>query len=173
MEEQQPLARQLTPDVAYALDTLLRLLERKGDGFRASVLLLSDDGTQLLDAAAPSLPEAYRAAIHGLVIGPEVGSCGTAAYLNRRVVVSDIQNDKLWEPFRELAAQHGLAACWSEPVRASDGSVLGTLAMYYDVPRIPTQHELEVIEAAAGRVAILLEKARSGMGRAELLADLA
>lgn len=173
MQEYAPLARQLTPDVAFALDTLLRLLERKGDGFRASVLLLSDDGTQLLDAAAPSLPDAYRAAIHGLQIGPDVGSCGTAAYLNRRVVVSDIQNDKRWEPFRALAAEHDLAACWSEPVRSPDGSVLGTLAMYYAVPRVPSEYELDVIEAAAGRAAILLERARSGAGRAELVAGLA
>jgi GAF domain-containing protein len=152
---------------------LLRLLERKGDGFRASVLLLSDDGKRLLDAAAPSLPDAYRAAIHGLEIGPAVGSCGTAAFLNRRIVVSDIQTDKRWEPFRELAAQHDLAACWSEPVRAADGSVLGTLAMYYSIPRVPSEHELDVIEAAAGRAAILLDKARGGAGRAELVASLA
>ena len=69
----------LTPDVAYALETLVRVVERQSGEFRASILLLSDDGEHLLDAAGPSLPDEYRRAINGQRIGPAAGSCGTAA----------------------------------------------------------------------------------------------
>lgn len=41
-------------------------------------------------AMAPSLPPAYCAAIEGVEIGPEAGSCGAAAFHGRGVVVEDI-----------------------------------------------------------------------------------
>lgn len=163
---------EITPDLAFALDTLVRVVERQSREFRASILILSADGSTLLDGAGPSLPDEYRKAIHGLAIGPNVGSCGTAAYRKERVVVTDIQADPLWVEFRELAGRFDLAACWSEPIRSSSGSVLGTFAMYYPEPRAPTPADLGVIQAAASRAASLLERARSGASRGELVADL-
>ncbi len=166
-------APDLTPDVAFALETLVRVVERQSGEFRASILLLSEDGKRLLDAAAPSLPVEYRQAIHGLEIGPCRGSCGTAAHTGERVVVSDIATDPLWAEFRHLAEPHGLAACWSQPIRSASGQVLGTFAMYYDQPREPTLDELHIINAAAERAGVMIDKAREGAGRRELVADLA
>jgi GAF domain-containing protein len=164
---------ELNPDVALALDTLVRVIERHSQEFRASILLLAPDGVTLLDGAAPNLPKEYRRSIHGLEIGPSVGSCGTAAFRNERVVVADIANDPLWELFRDLALPFGLAACWSEPIRSPGGEVLGTFALYYSEPRSPTAADLEVIEAAAARAASLLEKARAGADLQELVFGLA
>jgi two-component system, sensor histidine kinase len=162
----------LTDDVVYALDALIRVVERHSGEFVASVLLLSDDGGHVLDAAAPGLPAFYRDAIHGVAIGPGVGSCGTAAYLNERVVVSDIASDPLWTDFRDVAAEADLAACWSQPIRDSAGEVLGTFALYYRSPRSPSGEELAIIEAAARRAGILLERAGAGARREELVPDL-
>ena len=162
----------IDPDIAYALDTLVRVVERQSREFRASILLVSVDGKRMLDGAAPSLPDAYRRAIHGLEIGPGAGSCGTAAYRNERVIVTDIERDPLWEPFRDTARPYDLAACWSEPIRAPSGEVLGTFAMYYREPRMPTPADLEVIAAAANRAAGLLQQAREGADRAQLVSGL-
>ena len=172
MQEHPPLARQLTPDVAYALEALVSIVERQSGEFRASILILSDDGRHLLDAAAPSLPAEYRRAINGLEIGPDHGSCGTAAWVNERVVVSDIAHDRRWDAYRHLALPHGLAACWSEPIRASGGEVLGTFAMYYGEPRDPNVEELHIINAAAARAGQIIESARRGATRTELVAGL-
>lgn len=163
----------LPPDVRYALDALARVVERHSVELRVSILLLADDGLRVLDCAGPSLPIEYRNAIHGLPIGEGAGSCGTAAYRNARVVVSDISRSPLWAPYRHLALRHGLAACWSEPIRSPAGTVLGTFAMYYNEPRVPSDAELHIIEAAAGRAAAMIERARQGAGRSELVADLA
>jgi GAF domain-containing protein len=163
----------LTPDLAYALDTLVRVVERQSREFRASILLLSDDGTRVVDAAAPSLEDGYRKAINGLEIGPVAGSCGTAAYRGARVIVTDIERDPLWEPFRDIARPHGLAACWSEPIRSEHGQVMGTFAMYYAEPRSPTRADLEVIEAAAARAGALIERSYRGENREQLVANLA
>ena len=160
----------LTPDVVFALDTLIRMVERQHPELRASVLLVSDDGRRVLDGAAPSLPDSYRQAINGLNIGPEEGSCGTAAYRNERVVASDIATDVRWEKYRDLALGHGLAACWSEPIRGADGAVLGTFALYYAEPREPEPAEIGIIEAAAARAGVILQRAREGANRSELVA---
>ncbi|MFX8797546.1 GAF domain-containing protein, partial [Acinetobacter baumannii] len=85
----------------------------------------------LLLGAAPSLPEAYNQAIHGVAIGPKVGSCGTAAFTRQRVVVEDIATDPLWTDYRHVALAAGLHACWSQPIFASTGQVLGTFAIYH------------------------------------------
>lgn len=167
----------LTPDIVFALDTLIRVVERQsreqaGD-FRASVLLVSDDGQRVLDAAAPSLPDEYRRMIDGLVIGPAAGSCGTAAFRNQRVIVSDIEHDPLWAPYRDLALPFGFKACWSEPIRSSAGEVLGTFAMYYAEKRVPTVSDLQIISAAAKRAGDMLEQGRAGADRGALVAGLA
>ena len=90
-----------------------------------SILLL--DGKTLRHGAAPTMPAEYVAAIDGTEIGPSVGSCGTAAYLNAAVYVSDIATDPRWASYRHLALPHGLRACWSTPIRGADGQVLGDL----------------------------------------------
>src|SRR4051794_5649552 len=55
-----------------------------------SILLLDETTGKLLHGAAPHLPSAYNEAIHGVQIGPAVGSCGTAAFRKKPVVVTDI-----------------------------------------------------------------------------------
>ena len=94
-----------------------------------SVLLLAPDGRTLRHAAAPRLPAAFVRAIDGAAIGPRAGSCGTAAYHGRQVIVSDIASDPLWEGYRELALPHGLRACWATPIVTGASQVLGTFAL--------------------------------------------
>jgi PAS domain S-box-containing protein len=128
---------------------------------RDSILLLSGDGQRLLNGAAPSLPVQYNEAIDGIAIGEGVGSCGTAAFRQERVIVGDIQTDPLWEPYRELAACFDLGACWSQPVFSSTGDVLGTFAMYYAEPREPSADELEFIDHAARLAGFAIERWRT------------
>ncbi len=116
------------------LETLVQLVESEMPGALCSVLLLDESGQHLLNGAAPSLPDFYNEAIHGTKIGSGVGSCGTAAYENRQVIVEDIQQHPYWQPYAELAARAGLAACWSEPIRDRQGKILGTFALYYHEP---------------------------------------
>lgn len=171
-EHPGPAGPHLTDDVRWALEALIRIVERQSGQFTASVLIVSEDGEHLLDAAAPGLPQEYRDAVHGLRIGPAAGSCGTAAFRGRRVIVSDIASDPLWQDFAHLAARAGVSACWSQPVQSATGEVLGTFAMYYREKREPTRQDLEIIEAAARRAALILERARSGVSREALIAGI-
>ncbi|HEX2203404.1 MAG TPA: PAS domain-containing protein [Longimicrobium sp.] len=148
------------------LDALLRFVDRQAPGMRSSVLLL--DGDRLRHGSAPRLPEAYCRAIDGIRIGPAVGSCGTAAYRRAPVVVADIAADPLWADFRALAAEHGLAACWSTPIFGSGGRLLGTFAVYYDEPRAPDPRDQELIGTATLLASAIIERARAA---AELEAE--
>ena len=140
---------------------IVRLAEEQtGDGMLASILLLSEDGKHLELGGAPSLPDAYNAAIEGMRIGEGEGSCGTAAAINQAVFVEDIDTNPLWNDFRELALSHGLHACWSVPIKAGDGSVLGTFANYYREPRQPSRLDRDIIEAIALTTSIAVERMR-------------
>jgi two-component sensor histidine kinase len=146
-------------EIKQVLRDLILLVEGPSHGeMLASVLFISEDGKTLLEGAAPSLPAEYNAAIDGIAIGPKVGSCGTAAFTGKPVYVSDIANDPLWADFRDLALAHGLRACWSQPIRAADGRLLGTFANYYREPKSPTQRDIEVIAMVAQTAAIAIER---------------
>src|SRR5271154_2861516 len=113
------------------LTSVTRLIETHSEGMSCSIFLVEEDGLHLRYAAAPNLSEEYRAATDGVAIGPNVGSCGAAAYLRQPVFVSDIASDPKWAEFRGCALQSGLRAAWSSPILSHDGNVLGTFGMLY------------------------------------------
>ena len=140
------------------LNTLVEIIEQQSRDVMGSILLLAPDGQHLLHGAAPSLPESYNAAIHGIAIGPDVGSCGTAAFSGQQVLVTDIASDPLWENYRDLALSFGLIACLSTPIFSSQGQVLGTFAMYYAQPRSSEIFDLQLIEAVRNLAGIAIER---------------
>ena len=148
--------------LSEVLEALTRFIEmRAGNGVLASILLLDRDGLHLHNGAAPSLPPAYTAAIDGVAIGPGVGSCGTAAFQAREVVVADIATDPLWRDFGGLAGAHGLAACWSTPILSTAGEVMGTFALYHRERHEPADSERELVEIATNLARIAIEHARA------------
>ncbi len=125
------------------------------------MLLLDAETGRLHHGAAPSLPDAYCRAVDGVAIGPRVGSCGTAAYRREPVIVADISTDPLWADYKDLAARFGLRSCWSTPIMAHDGRVLGTFAMYSGSVRSPHAAEIRVIQTAIRIAGIAIERHES------------
>jgi PAS domain S-box-containing protein len=143
------------------LTSIVELIEPQSDGLFCSILLLKEDGKHVMHGAAPNLPEAYLKAIDGAPIGPKAGSCGTAMFRRKQVIVSDILEDPLWEDYRGLASQFGLRACWSTPIISHKGDVLGSFAMYYKEPRSPRAEETHLIDVATHVAAIAIERQQS------------
>jgi two-component sensor histidine kinase len=138
---------------------IILMVEKPANGeMLASILILSEDGKHLVEGAAPSLPDDYNSAIDGIAVGYGVGSCGTAASTGEPVIVSDIATDPLWADFRDLALAHDLRACWSMPIRAADGRLLGTFANYYREPKEPSERDLETIGMVTRTTAIAIER---------------
>ena len=106
---------------------------------------------------ARASPQHYSKAIDGLAIGPRAGSCGTAAFRGEPVEVTDIANDPLWADYKHLALPLGLRACWSSPIKASDGRVLGAFAFYFPRPRGPTALERQIVATCLNLCSVALE----------------
>ena len=143
------------------LELICRLTEEQAEEMLCSILLLDAAGLHLQHGAGPSLPASYLQAIDGAAIGPNVGSCGTAAYARRQVIVRDIEHDPLWNDYAELALRHELRACWSTPIFSTDGDVLGTFAVYYREVRDPAPDELEIIDRVTHLAGIAIERNRA------------
>jgi formate hydrogenlyase transcriptional activator len=143
------------------LTSVTRLIETHSEGMLCSIFLLDDDGLHLRYGVAPSVAESYRAATDGVCIGPNVGSCGAAAYLREPVFVSDILSHPNWANFRDVALQSGLRAAWSSPIMSHDGKVLGTFCMYYREVRHPGPREIQLIDYASRIAGIAIERDRS------------
>src|SRR6266849_5674566 len=127
--------------LADILTRIVLLMEAQTDGLRCSILLLSYDGKHVRHGAAPNLPEAYVKAVDGSPIRPCNGSCGTAMFTRKPVIVTNVMTDPLWRDYRDLAKICGLRACWSTPILSPQGEVLGSFAMYRQETRGPQPEE--------------------------------
>ena len=142
------------------LTELVLLMEGQAEGLRCSILLLNRDGKHVRHGAAPNLPETYVKEVDGSAIGPRNGSCGTAMFTRKPVVVQDVMTDPLWADYRELAQICGLSACWSTPILSPQGDVLGSFAMYREEKRGPRPEENRLTNIATHIAGIAIERQR-------------
>ncbi|MFI7602335.1 GAF domain-containing protein [Actinoplanes sp. NPDC049681] len=153
----EQIARQAP--LSEVLDGMARCIENVApQEMLVSILLAESDGQHLRHGAAPSLPDFYNQAIDGIATGEGVGSCGTAAHRRQPVIVSDIAAHPFWTDFRDLAERAGLAACWSAPILARDGTLLGTFAIYHRTPRVPQESDLALTRVFADTAALAIER---------------
>ncbi len=153
------------------LDGFCEHLEPLFAGSMACITSIVPSTQALKVLAAPSLPEAFRSCIEGLVVGLAPGTCPAAAYGNETVFSEDIAQDGLWEGLRQEALGAGLGACWSVPVRGvrwaeqagqrDEVIVLGTVGLYFPEPRKPTSTESNALEMAAALVGLTINAART------------
>lgn len=141
------------PDIYNAIGLMYEILH---PGMRCSMLELH--GNKLMHGGAPSLPKAYCDAVNGLENGPSVGSCGTSTYTGRQVLVENIDTDPKWEKIKHIALPHGMRCCWSEPIKSSQGDVLGAFGMYYDYPALPNEKEAQDLKSAGRLTSIVMER---------------
>ncbi len=111
----------------------------------ASILLLDTDYKTLHKLVAPNLPQSFSNYIEGVMIGPKLGSCDTAAILRKKSIVSNIPTNILWEDYKEIGSKNGLKACWSFPIMSSAKQVLGTIAVYSVLNRQALAEEKKIL----------------------------
>jgi PAS domain S-box-containing protein len=144
------------------LNDLCRMIDAKSPNSFSTILMVDADGQHLWPGAGPKAPDEWMQTIMPLRIGPAVGSCGTAAYLKKRIITSDISTDPLWADYRETALRYGVRASWSQPLISKQDELLGTFAICFSEPRNPTDSDLQLIEAAGHIALIAIERKRAG-----------
>ncbi|MBT2655282.1 EAL domain-containing protein [Bacillus sp. ISL-18] len=142
------------------LDRINYLVESVTKG-ACSILLTDETGTFLKHGSSPSLPLEYSNYIKRVPIGPKVGSCGTSAYFKRRIIVTDIASDPLWNDYKHNALKHGLRACWSSPVYDTDQQVIGVFGIYFDQANAPKEGDLQIIERATYLTSLAIQHYRA------------
>jgi CBS domain-containing protein len=140
---------------------LLQTMETHLRGSSCSITFCRDG--RLGDVIAPRLPPDYARIVSemGLPIAEGVGSCGTAAFRRELVVVTDIENDPLWQNDKAFVLCYGLQACSSIPIFASDRTLLGTFGIYYREQKAPQAQVLIWIAQAANIAGIAIERDRT------------
>ena len=115
----------------------------------------------------PSLPDDYSRELDGIAIGPDIGSCGSAAYYGTPVLAEDLDTDPRWQPYKARPLEVGLKACWSTPIKAKDGRVIGTFAFYFRERRAPSRWHQRIVDACVhlGALAIERKEARAQIAR--------
>ncbi len=146
--------------VAGLMGLVCEEVERIAPELLCSVLDVDEQGL-LAPLAGPGLPVTLGEALDGLPIGPDVGGGGCAAWRGEPVAVTDIASDPSWDRLRHLVLPLGLRACWSCPIRASDGTVVGAFALYYRERRSPSAFHLQLAEISVRLCALALERERA------------
>jgi formate hydrogenlyase transcriptional activator len=145
-----------------ALEALCRVVEQTASGCLCSILVFDPTGSRIQQAVAPSLPSSYNERFVGIPVDREGGPCTEAARRKTQVIASNVDSDRQWDKYgwRTVALTHGLKACWSTTILASNGLVLGTFAIYWREPRSPSEQDQKIIEQVTHLAAVAIERKR-------------
>lgn len=143
-----------------SLNAIARISEQAFPSMLASVLVYDPEHEVLRRGGSCSLPESFVEAVDGLRPGPQMGSCGTAAFCRARIVSEDIDTDPVWVSFREFAAGYRIVSAWSSPVLGPKGELLGVFGMYYQERRVPSPPELDLVDHLVHLAAIAIGRSR-------------
>jgi PAS domain S-box-containing protein len=133
---------------------------------RVALYVVDPDARRLRFGASAGMSSHYTSAVDGFEIRPTNPACGKVAFTGERILVEDVMTEPLWEPYRALAQQNSIRACWSFPIRSVGDKVLGTIAIYYDSPRQPQQEDIDAVELLAQTAALVIERHRAAEERA-------
>lgn len=150
----------LSSEISPFLNEVIKTVEQFLPGCKVSILTLNREHNTLHSGAKNNLPDFYNDAIEGVKIGENVGSCGAAAFLNKPVIIENINSHINWQPYLALTQQANLHACWSIPFTDSYKDVMGTFAIYHHEVKAPTEAEIEIVKVAALITSVAMEKVK-------------
>lgn len=143
------------------LAVLIRALEKQAEELLGAVLIR--DGNRFGKGIGPSLPQEYVRALDGAPIAPPyLGPCGMAVDRGETVMVRDIAGDERWPAaYRTFACGHGLRACLSVPIFASNGRTLGSFGIYSRAPMGSESIDAQLLRTATHLAGIAIESAQA------------
>jgi len=132
--------------LSETLNLITSKIEEINPYIKAAILILDKKSMTLLTGSAPSLDRKYNEVLNGTPVASYFGSCCVAIDKNELVVAEDIATDPVWKKGKEVALSFGLQACWSNPIYSSEGGMLGSFALYSDLPASPSQKDLNLLK---------------------------
>jgi signal transduction histidine kinase/transcriptional regulator with GAF, ATPase, and Fis domain/ActR/RegA family two-component response regulator len=168
---QKRVLEMLTTGAALSevLATLIRTIEAQSEGLLGSILIRQPDSNCFYMGVAPSLPGSYTEALQQAPISPPyLGPCGRASHLGEIITTIDIATDQRWsKEWRDLVLGLGLHVCYSSPIFASDGKILGSFGTYYRNLRDPKPPNSQLLEIATHLAGIAIERRQAEKAQQE------
>ena len=137
---------------------IVKTVEEQIENCKASVLILDQKSGTFNHLAEPGVVDELSRGINLIHANMRENPAEAASFLKKEVVVTDVRNDPLCEDYRQLAAQHGIEACWSVPVFSSEDEVSGTFVIYCGESREPSDNERELLTDVCKLASIAIEK---------------
>jgi diguanylate cyclase (GGDEF)-like protein/PAS domain S-box-containing protein len=99
-------------------------------------------------------------AMQDIPVSENMGTCGRAAFTKQLAISNNIQADDRWDGYNDVAEAEGLYACWSMPILAPKGELLGTFAIYYRARATPTAEAQRNLTRGAALAALAILRHR-------------
>ncbi len=147
-------------DLPETLDAVCRLVEELVPDSMATVMLMDASDGCLRFEAGPGLTDEIREALEPLKPAAEAGSCGTAAFLKRPVIVEDTRTSPKWTNLQHIVERFHLLACWSLPILDERNQALGTVAISHQKPSAPTDYHRLILATASHMASIAIGRKR-------------
>lgn len=132
--------------LADTLQELTRAVEAIAGGARCSIMLLSPATRRLRLASGPGLGPALQHALRDVSVDEHPWPCVDAVRSARAAVRVDLHQ------------AGGFRSCWSSPIRATHGDMVGTLDLWFEDEREPRPHDLGLVELAVDLTGIAIER---------------
>lgn len=163
--EQRKLLQMIATGVPLdeCLSSLCSAVPRLSPGTCACILLADESALTFPRAISPDLLPSFNEALKDAPINDlAIGTCGEAVFRGRQVACGNISTDTKWsQAWRDLCVSHGVMACVSEPIFASDGTTFGSFMLCFSEPRGPTDWEHRMIRFGTYIASIALTRDRT------------
>ncbi len=140
------------------LRAICRVVEQVGDNFCAAISVVDMRGEFLLVEQAPSLPHPLRVALGSVRVAPDSLTSGSAVYHMQDRITPNIAEDAGWSRVLSAAKDAGIRSAWSFLIYGAAGRVLGTLDVFLDRCRVPSNDELEKLSRMARLAGIAIKR---------------
>ncbi len=135
-----------------------RCVEKISGGMSAAIMRLDIKNQTLSVEQAPKLPEKFKVALDFIRVNEGSIACGVAVFQNKEKIVVNIADDEAWAGIRSLALNHDIRAAWAFPVYGAAGRIIGTLDVYLDQAREPSNDELDKLARMARLAGIAIKR---------------
>ncbi|MDX1499215.1 MAG: PAS domain S-box protein [Woeseiaceae bacterium] len=140
------------------LRTICRSVERINDGFRAAVLELGREQRRLSVTQAPSLPEPFRLGLDFVETRADGLTAARAVESGTDCFCEDLAKDRAWRAHAKTAAEHDIRAAWSFVLHGPARRIIGTLDVFVNEARGPSDDELMKLRRMARLAGIAIRR---------------
>ena len=143
------------------LDAIIVLVEACEDNVMCVVHMYNPIIDELGDLQTVRMPANARKLFGNIKPGHRNGSMGLAALKRERVFSQNLQNDPIWQNYREEVRELGLRSSVSTPVILSNGDLAGVLSVFNFHPENYTSQLRKPLDVALHLAGIAIERQHS------------